>query len=349
MEYTYKNIVIFSNGAIGDFLMAILFLDNLRKTLPKARYTILVPRNAKILRQLALAYPFIFIVEINSCNFLHHIYFLIILSLRKIIVIRSVSFSNLPLTLRILCKVLTIRMGSKNIGFSDKSILKGKTFDYSKLVYENIIDLFNSYGFTVQDMMPKYKFIPIEDVISKYGLSYVDYVVIHPCASHVSRSMPVIRWVEIFEYILNSFPMITIVVTGNKQDFIFITKIITRLSIKNNSIVNLAGMLSLNELTTIINMATKGYIGVDTGISHLAAVLRKRSVIIGNLSNPCWLPFYNENSIVLANNTNCTCNGKKGGNCFYVIDGQKYYKCMIDIPNTKIYKNISVMLECSLS
>jgi ADP-heptose:LPS heptosyltransferase len=41
------------------------------------------------------------------------------------------------------------------------------------------------------------------------------------------------------------------------------------------------------------------YVGVDTGITHLASVLKAPSLVIAHNGASNWLPYYNENSIVI--------------------------------------------------
>ena len=41
------------------------------------------------------------------------------------------------------------------------------------------------------------------------------------------------------------------------------------------------------------------YIGVDTGITHLASVLGKKSLVIAEQGAPHWLPYYNDNAVIV--------------------------------------------------
>jgi hypothetical protein len=46
----------------------------------------------------------------------------------------------------------------------------------------------------------------------------------------------------------------------------------------------------------------------------------------------------------LAESKNCTCDGEKGGDCFYYQGDEKYYKCLLDISDETIVKEIERML-----
>ena len=62
---TIRNAVLFQNGAIGDFLMAIYLAELLRESGCVERITIIVPRNLNFLQGLIESYPHISIVEIS--------------------------------------------------------------------------------------------------------------------------------------------------------------------------------------------------------------------------------------------------------------------------------------------
>jgi len=343
----YDRVIMFTNGAIGDFLMAILFLDSIKKILPWSEFIIITPRNIKILEELLLAYPKIKAVEINRHN-LSGLFFLFIKSVyARTIVFDSVSFGRVYFGVRLISRFFAIFPASRRLAFSyGKNLINSENnktlFDYKKSIYENIVSLFNKLDFDISFSVPVYNFILDKGAVERNGLEKSSYIVVHPCASNSARSLPVERWRKIIEYIINNFSDMKVAITGSKKDLSFIKDILS-VNKDLSSIVNLAGKLSMPELTNIIN-ESNGFVGVDTGISHLAGVLHKKSLIIGNLSNPSWLPFYNKNAIILVNDKNCTCDGKKGGDCFYLLEGKKYYKCMIDIPQEFIYKNIKNIL-----
>lgn len=344
----YDNVFIFTNGAIGDFLMAGLCADSVGKLLPESDITIITPRNISILRELFPAYPHIKVVEVNRRNFLHAPKMLACAAWQKNLVVNQGVFKKTPFFVSLLTCLLVLRPGSVHLHFLQKaSQRKPKeegiiVFDYHLPVYENLTRLIRAHGIAISSAVPPYHFISIPNIFERYGITRGSYIVIHPCASSFSRSLPASRWANIFRYIEQNFPETKILVTGSKQDSLFIQKIFDA-GVPASSVTNLAGKLSMMELVNIID-GSSGYVGVDTGITHLAGVLQKRSVVIGNLSNPCWLPSYNKNTLILAESKNCTCDGQKGGNCLYWIEGEKYYKCMIDISEESIHEGIRKML-----
>lgn len=344
----YDNIIMFTNGAIGDFLMAGLCADSVGNVLPESNITIITPRNTSILRELFSAYPHIKVLEVNRRNFLHTPIFLARVAGQKNLVVNQGVFKKISFFVWLLTRLLVLRSGSVHLYFLQKALQsKPKkrgviVFDYHLPVYENLAHLVRAQGIDISSAVPLYHFISISDIFERYGIMRGSYIVIHPCASSFSRSLPAPRWANIFQYIEHNFPETKIIVTGSKQDDLFI-KTIFNTGVSADSVIDLAGKLSMVELANIID-GSRGYVGVDTGVTHLAGVLQKQSVIIGNLSNPCWLPFYNKNATILTERKNCTCDGQKGGNCLYRIGGERYYKCMIDIPEESIYRSIRKML-----
>lgn len=343
----YDNVILFTNGAIGDFLMAGLCADSVGKLLPKSNITIITPRNTSLLRELFSAYPHIKIREVNRRNFMHASTLLARMAWQKNLVIHQGVFKKIPFFVWLLTRLLVVHPRSVHLHFLQKAP-QGKSkkeevvvFDYHLPVYENLAHLVRAHGIDISPEVPLYRFVTIHNIFERYGLVRGSYVVVHPCASSFARSLPALRWVNIFQYVAHNFPETKIVVTGSNQDDVFIQTIFNA-GVLIDSVVNLAGKLSMVELANVID-GSRGYVGVDTGITHLAGVLQKRSVVIGNCSNPCWLPSYNKNAIILTEHKNCTCDGQKGGNCLYQIGRERYYKCMFDIPEESIDEGVKNM------
>lgn len=342
------NIVLFTNGAIGDSLMGMLCANSVAEKLAGSTVIILTPRNVAILRDLFSAYPNIHVREVNRRNFLHAVTLTTRVIWQKNVVMNHGVFIKPTFFIGLLTRLLTMRHASFSLHFaqkniSDKGIGTGTVvFDYHLPVYENLAHLFTMQNLAVSLTIPQYRFVHDPSVLERYGLARSAYIVVHPCAFNASRSLPVARWANLLKYLAVNFPDLKIVVTGSKQDSHFVQKIANTMD-QSIPFINLTTGLSMMEIANILDGA-RGYVGVDTGITHLASVLQKCSVIIGNRSNPCWLPRYNKNAVILTESKNCTCDGRKGGDCFYYLDKEKYYKCMLDIPEESIFESIKNML-----
>ncbi len=344
----YDNIILFTNGAIGDFLMGALCADDVRKKLGGGEVVVFTPRNSVILQNLFSAYTHVQIYEVNRRNLLCVLILLMRMIRKKNIIVNQGVFYRIPLSAKFLAKALSFHSESTYLHFAEKespnkNYGRGVTiFDYNISVYENLARLFNTQKLGIPLHVPPYHFISNQSILKRHDLNLSSYVVVHPCAFSPSRSLPKERWAELLSYVTNNFSSIKVVITGSKQDQIFIQKI-SDSTVTPISFINLAGNLSMMELVNIINGA-RCFIGVDTGVTHIAGVLQKQSVVIGNLSNPCWLPRYNMNAVILVDRKNCTCDGQKGGDCFYRVAGDKYYRCMLDIPKESIQESIKSIL-----
>lgn len=342
---TYENIFFFTNGAIGDFLMTMLSAEEVRKKASSGECTIFVPRSAPMLQGLCEGYPQIRVQAMNW-RMLPLLGVLVLKNMSsKNLVVRQGVFKKSPWPTEILARLLSLRPMSRYVRFlqdEHQSPERGVVFNPSILVYENLVRLMRAGGVEIPPEVPMYHFKTDEGVLKQQGLVSSAYLVVHPAAFSSVRSLPPSRWASLLGLVAKNNPALKIVVTGSAQDRAFIQKFLPQ--VPQAHVVNLAGSLSMSELAQVI-LSARGFVGVDTGITHLAGVLRQKSVVIGNLSNPCWLPRYNKNAIILAESKNCTCDGEKGGDCFYRQGDEKYYKCLLDISDETIVREIDQMIE----
>ena len=73
-------------------------------------------------------------------------------------------------------------------------------------------------------------------------------------------------------------------------------------------------------------------VGVASGIMHMAAHLPLPSILLCNLSDPCWLPRFNPQALLLSAKENCGCVGDKTGQCSVQTSQGPVYRCLFDIP-----------------
>lgn len=167
------------------------------------------------------------------------------------------------------------------------------------------------------------------------------YMVVHPFASSVSRSLPTERWVDLLEWLVVTYPHYSIVISGGPADRAAATALI-KPSYEHVYFSDDIVSTFLAKVELIARAAL--YVGVDTGPTHIAAHVGVPTVVIGNNSNPCWLPYYSPMAEVLVNLPGCTCQGDKTGDCFEYQDGVKYYRCLFAIPQEEIKTSIKQRL-----
>jgi ADP-heptose:LPS heptosyltransferase len=85
-------------------------------------------------------------------------------------------------------------------------------------------------------------------------------------------------------------------------------------------------------------------VGVASGVTHIASHLGVPSVIMCNLSDPCWLPTYAKNSVLLSAHEYCGCKGNKTGECNVDTPGGGMYRCLYYIKTADIVAEMSNVL-----
>jgi len=319
-----KKIIWFSQGAIGDALMMASLFEYVLTQNPDTEIIIITNQNKHLIAEIFKCYKKIDIQDINFRSisfFTNNIY------------IFPPTFGMHPKKYKLLSFLVSLNAKNKIVSFKDKD---GKglgkinlDFDKDILFIKNLEKILPYLNLEKPKsiMVPK---LPVDPTFRNLYLKNLKYLVIHPFAANPIRSLPAHRWKKILKYININFPNITIVITGSKKDSGLAEQLI-----EGNRAISLAGKTSFPELVDIIKNSTV-FLGVDTGITHLASVLKKKVILIGNLSNPTWLPYYSEETSVLFNDKNCSCVGDKSGECYVWENDQKYYRCMYEITDEAI-------------
>jgi heptosyltransferase-3 len=114
------------------------------------------------------------------------------------------------------------------------------------------------------------------------------YVVLHPHPQWTYKQWTVEGWVSLGQY-LNGLGLHVVLSCGPAQaEMDYVSNIQQQLP---NNVTNLAGQVSLAQLSTIIAGA-KLYIGPDTGITHLAAAMGTPVIALFGPTNPVkWAPW----------------------------------------------------------
>ena len=132
-------------------------------------------------------------------------------------------------------------------------------------------------------------------LLTENGISNNNYAVLVPGSAHADKCWPVERFAVIAEKISSQFNM-PIIATGTKSERAVVEKI---KSVCGVSIINLAGLTGIGELTAILKK-TKIVISNDTGPGHIAAALNVPLVLIFGRSNPARVAPYGRANCVAA-------------------------------------------------
>ena len=185
-----------------------------------------------------------------------------------------------------------------------------------------------------------YRYVPNESVIKRYGIN-IPYIVMHIASTRRRWTFPIPRWEKVVRQVLDRIPDATIILTGSPADFSFVEKLASLFP--KNKVRNCAGSFSASELVSVIHYAEL-YIGVDTGITHIAGNMSKKAIVIGHQYIPPVFLSYNPNGIVLFNKDACQCRGDATQTCNVIENGELYMRCTFYITDEMIEETLKKLL-----
>jgi ADP-heptose:LPS heptosyltransferase len=334
------------SGAIGDALMMLALCAEIKELNPQTRFTIVARRNAALIHDLALAYPFIQVVAIPKNAF--GLWSLLWNSLKKPykVLMPGAFGKGIFINTKNFFTLLKFRPGTHTYGLLNTEEEKRENpyqsplaYDPYMLHFDNLRHLARLAGLAVKtDAAPlKLEVKTLSNFVPPYRPD--KYIVFHPFGSSSWKSFPPRRSKELLQLLIERYPELSIVVTGgveNEAEAKEITQGLPRIMLATN--------LPILELAALIKSAVL-YLGVDTGPTHLAAMLTKESVVLSHNTGVSWKQSYNPKGIILTNDTHCLCDGKKGAECKVIEDGKPYLRCLYDITNEVILEAVQKFLQ----
>lgn len=290
---TYNNILYFVNGSIGDFLMTLYLMENIRGNDRSKNLFILTPRNGKMFRELSGAYPHITVVESKQHTF---ITFCFLKLFQRNCCITPPSPGHIPFVVKVVSRVLSLR--GLLIGFDDKTWINKYLyttvlpFTISRLYHETILQVLAPLNMKKCSESPEFKIKRSAVLLKQSEVTKGNHIVIHPFGSSQIRSILGDDLISLVKTVKNLHPKKKILLSGGPSDVSRIPEeVLPHVSV-------IAGKRSMSELIALLEYCDL-YIGVDTGITHLACMLGTKSVIIAHNGTAHWLPFYNKNATIL--------------------------------------------------
>jgi len=325
-----------TGGQIGDALMILSALAEFLSREPEGKVIYLVRRNAKLISDLAAAYPQIRVIGVPENRLRAALFMLKLLLQRRYVVVVPPVPGNHPTEIKIVAAIFRLMSGNTVVGTRDRSTWEPYTvclsYDTDLPNIENVRRLLAAGGIaTARKGTPP--LLKLDMHTPKDATPPQAYIVVHPFPTLPSKTLPMHRWRALLAGLETRYPDLSFIITGSKENASAVKEMSEGLPRVSAAI----GLPILEVAWLIKNSAL--YIGVDTGITHLAGVLQHKSVIIAQRSSPTWLPYYNPKAKVLLNLTRCTCDTDKES-CFVEEDGQKYYRCLYDIADETILASI---------
>ena len=317
-----------SGGQIGDALMNLAALREILEYAPNTTVTYLARRNAPVIKDLASALPRVSVVSPRGA--LAPLQLLGYLFRRSLVVVPPTA-GHVQTSLKLYTILLRL-CGNTVVGFRDVGSWQSYTnvieHDVTEFYLESLRRLSADAGLKTESRgTPPQLALPTH--IPKSIALPEKYLAIHPFPTLPSKTFPLRRWRSLITTWTEQFPEYSFVITGSKENAEAAKEMA-----RGMPRTTVAIGLPILEVAGIIQKSAL-YLGVDTGITHLAGVLGHKSVVFAQRSSPTWLPYYNSNAKVLLNLTRCTCDSDKES-CFVLEDGQKYYRCLYDIADDTI-------------
>lgn len=272
--------------------MVLALLEEVHAQDPDASLYVCTPRNVALYQAFKEAYPYVTILNIGRSSALSS---LIPLMGAKNICITPPTPGRIPLLTKFVARCMGIRGGL--VGFDDGSSINRILYthtvphDTSKLYCNLLVDLLPLLGLTYRRFTPVFHAIPVDGVLSRFGLTQKGYVVVHPMGSSLTRSIVGAELERLVHEIQVSAPNLQVVLSGSTDD-------VLRFNLKEGRGIVFATGLLPQEIATLVQGSAL-YIGVDTGITHLASALGVRSLVLAHNGTPHWLPYYNSLATVI--------------------------------------------------
>ncbi len=186
-----------------------------------------------------------------------------------------------------------------NKGRSEKkALISGKSFQQLKTTHQRYAEVFETLGFKIDLSKSAFsKTIQLNNnIISKTGSHELKWIGIAPFATYASKMYPLDALKNVIISVSEQHKILLF--GGGKHE----VETLKTIASKYDNVINLAGELSLDEeLDVISNLDVM--LSMDSGNSHLAAMLGKKVVTIWGVTHPFagFSPFNQpENNALLA-------------------------------------------------
>jgi ADP-heptose:LPS heptosyltransferase len=248
----------------------------------------------------------------------------------------SIGYS---LPLRFFFLLMSLIPGNRTVGFHDKLLDVSLNFDISLLMIENLRRLLpHALPEVAIGSQPSPQFnVPMKKP-EGFPYSTGTYVVAHLFGASIAHALPPSRWRALFEHIASSHPELTVILTGTPEQ----KKIAEQIAVGIPTVI-VRTDLSIPELSWIIDQASL-YIGIDTGVTHLAGMLGQKSLVVSHCMDPAWMPSYNPHARIIYNSAHCTPDNP--ASCIMVKEGaHTYRRCTYDISDNFLFSSVDLALS----
>lgn len=314
-------------GAIGDALLGVHLGRTLAAAVPGAYLILISTRTNLFVRELAEPIPFVSVCEMPKEKIRSWWLLFRLFCTPHCAVYMEPLSGPVPLWWRFIVYASTFRQGSIAVCCTPhERVAKrhGHLIPYSPRsdrMFDLVPQVLHEWGVAASVLKPH---LEVSLYQNSAPLPHVPYVVLHFFAPQTRRSVPVENAREILSAIHTNFPALHLVLTCTKKELERAERIAADMPVEIRHDLSPSALISLFA-------GTDAYVGVDTGVTHLACHIGIPCVVLGNCSNPCWLPYYAQRAAILFEPRRCGCNGNKTGECQEETPEGPVYRCLFDI------------------
>jgi hypothetical protein len=328
-------------GAIGDTLLGIQIGRVLAHNKPEAKLMLLTTRPNNFSRELVANIPFVEYRELPKNKVSSWLYLAALMVRPWSSVVYEPFVDPLSLWWRII--LWSARIHPQSRGVQTQIHERPVPRKVKRLLYDSRTDnLFSTTAIRVIELWgisPAQNLQPMLELPVCPPSTHGSYILFHFFAGMYRRSLPIEKSVPLLKEARALYPNHKFVLTCATAEEDSARSMAQGID-NTEVIVN----PHAQELLCLLTQAQL-VVGVASGITHVAAHLKVPSVILCNLSDPCWLPFYNPDATLLYERKNCGCNGDKTGICEVQTSGGLVYRCIYDIPTERVINEMKRRIE----
>ncbi len=275
-----KKIIVSRTDNLGDVILTLPLITQLRKIFPSAKITFLIK---KYVYDLIKNYPgiddFAFIDDLQNFSELKKFF-----KKRDFDLMLNV-YPRFEIALAAFLAGVKIRIGTGyrwySTLFNKKNYEHRKTAEKHEAVYN--LNLLNAIAENTNNLKQEFNFKVSEDEIkslsgklkNKFDLNS-DFIVAHVPSKGSAAKFPKEKFTEYINVFNSEFKDVRVIFTGVEEEREEIESVIAKVEDKNN-IVNLCGELTLSELKTLV-YKSKLFVSNSTGPIHIAGALDKNII-----------------------------------------------------------------------
>lgn len=326
-----KNLIYIFGGAIGDALLGVQLAHTLEAAQSESRLTLISTRKNNFVRQLLELVPEVRYRELPRRD-IRSWFALPRLALSTHGVVFLEPFQDVvPAWWKIIARAATLLPGSVEARCQSRPRVlpaRVRTLSYDPAT-DNLFSMIAGVAPLLGTRAVPAPVPSLPTPVCSLAPAH-PFVLFHFFAGSYRRSFPVEKVRPLLEAARETFPLHEFVLTCAHQEESTARKMVEGVSGARVEVSPHA-----RELLCLLARSSV-CVGVASGVTHIAAHLSVPAVVLCNLSDPCWLPSYNPDTVLLYEKVRCRCHGDKTGNCGIVTPEGLVYRCLYDITTESI-------------